>query len=149
MVLGMKYLDAIGRAGALAMVVRRCPARRSPRCSTASTASASPAAPTCTPTPTAPRRTPSSGRPSRAWTPSSSRLARAADERDMPILAICRGMQVLNVARGGTLHQHIPDVVGDEITHRQPRAPGEPIHGVTVAHGSPASPRSSATATCR
>jgi len=63
-------------------------------------------------------------------------LTREAHSRNVPILAICRGMQVLNVARGGTLHQHLPDVVGDEITHRQPRAPGEPIHGVTVAHGS-------------
>jgi len=63
-------------------------------------------------------------------------LARAADDRGLPLLGVCRGSQALNVARGGTLHQHIPDVVGDEITHRQPRAPGEPIHGVTVAHGS-------------
>lgn len=35
-----------------------------------------------------------------------------ADRRPVPILAICRGMQVLNVARGGSLHQHLPDVVG-------------------------------------
>lgn len=38
---------------------------------------------------------------------------------DLPVLAICRGMQILNSALGGTLHQHLPDVVGGD-TH-QPR----------------------------
>ena len=41
-------------------------------------------------------------------------LLEAALERDMPVLAICRGSQVLNVARGGDLVQHLPEVVGDE-----------------------------------
>lgn len=41
-------------------------------------------------------------------------LLRAALGRDMPVLAVCRGSQVLNVARGGDLVQHLPDVVGDE-----------------------------------
>jgi len=60
-------------------------------------------------------------------------LVRAADKRGLPILAICRGMQVLNVARGGTLHQHLPEVVGDSIGHRQ-RLPGHvPTHTVTVS----------------
>jgi putative glutamine amidotransferase len=42
------------------------------------------------------------------------KLLRAALERDMPVLAVCRGSQVLNVALGGDLVQHLPDVVGDE-----------------------------------
>ena len=41
-------------------------------------------------------------------------LLQAALDRDMPVLAVCRGSQVLNVARGGDLVQHLPDVVGDE-----------------------------------
>ena len=39
---------------------------------------------------------------------------RAALERDMPVLAICRGSQLLNVARGGDLVQHLPEIVGDD-----------------------------------
>lgn len=38
--------------------------------------------------------------------------------RRTPTLAICRGLQVLNVARGGDLHVHLPDVVGDKVAHR-------------------------------
>jgi putative glutamine amidotransferase len=41
-------------------------------------------------------------------------LVRAAIEADLPFLAICRGMQVLNVARGGSLIQHLPQAVGHE-----------------------------------
>ena len=39
-------------------------------------------------------------------------LARGAIRRGMPVLGICRGAQVINVALGGTLHQHLPDVIG-------------------------------------
>ncbi len=44
-------------------------------------------------------------------------LLRAAMAIDLPVLAVCRGAQLLNVALGGTLHQHLPEVVG-EATHR-------------------------------
>ena len=63
-------------------------------------------------------------------------LARAADSRGLPILAICRGLQALNVARGGTLHQHLPDVVGEEINHRQEAPGAEATHWVTFTAGS-------------
>jgi putative glutamine amidotransferase len=45
-------------------------------------------------------------------------LVRAAEARDLPLLGICRGMEVLNVAHGGSLDQHLPDTVGHE-THAQ------------------------------
>lgn len=45
-------------------------------------------------------------------------LLAAALERDVPLLAICRGFQLLNVVRGGDLVQHLPDVVGSE-GHRE------------------------------
>jgi gamma-glutamyl-gamma-aminobutyrate hydrolase PuuD len=61
-------------------------------------------------------------------------LLRAALERDMPTLAICRGFQLLNVARGGDLVQHLPEHVGHD-DHKQ--FPGEfAVHPVEVKKGS-------------
>ena len=60
-------------------------------------------------------------------------LAGAA-ERDLPMLAICRGMQALNVSRGGTLHQHLPDLTA--LDHSQSARPFAPTHSVSVAPGS-------------
>ena len=57
-------------------------------------------------------------------------LLQAALARDMPVLAVCRGVQVLNVALGGDLVQHLPEVVGHE-NHKH--TPGEYAdHDVTV-----------------
>jgi putative glutamine amidotransferase len=61
-------------------------------------------------------------------------LLTAALERDMPVLAVCRGSQVLNVVRGGDLVQHLPDVIGDE---RHKHTPGVfADHDVRVEPGS-------------
>jgi putative glutamine amidotransferase len=60
-------------------------------------------------------------------------LLRAALDRDMPVLAVCRGSQVLNVARGGDLEQHLPDVVGDEKHKHTPGVFAD--HDVEVKEG--------------
>jgi putative glutamine amidotransferase len=63
-------------------------------------------------------------------------LTRRALERDIPLLAICRGMQVMNVAAGGTLHQHLPDVVGHEHHRRRRGTFDGSDHDVRLAPGS-------------
>jgi len=60
-------------------------------------------------------------------------LMRAALERDVPMLAICRGSQVLNVALGGDLEQHVPDRVGTEVHREVPGVFSE--HDVSVLPG--------------
>jgi putative glutamine amidotransferase len=52
-------------------------------------------------------------------------LARAALTRDLPVLGVCRGMQLLTVAAGGSLHQHLPDVLGHDRHRPAPGVYGE------------------------
>ena len=61
-------------------------------------------------------------------------LVRGALEREMPVLGICRGMQILNVAYGGTIEQHLPDVLGHEEHRHTPGAFAD--HEVRLAPGS-------------
>ncbi len=63
-------------------------------------------------------------------------LARRAFERDIPLLGICRGMQLMNVALGGTLHQHLPELHGHEEHRRVPGSFDGSDHDVRLKLGS-------------
>ena len=62
-------------------------------------------------------------------------ITRGAIDRDVPLLGICGGQQLLNVVLGGTLIQHIPDTVRDALAHEQPNPRTEPGHDVLVEPG--------------
>ncbi|MCS7050512.1 MAG: gamma-glutamyl-gamma-aminobutyrate hydrolase family protein, partial [Thermomicrobium sp.] len=62
-------------------------------------------------------------------------LIRLALAADLPMLAICRGLQILNVALGGTLLQHIPDQLPHALNHRQQELgipATDPAHDVSI-----------------
>jgi putative glutamine amidotransferase len=59
-------------------------------------------------------------------------LVRSAERHGLPIFAICRGMQALNVARGGTLVQDLPSECGGPIAHRQDEPGRIPTHPVRL-----------------
>src|SRR5690348_1895640 len=69
-------------------------------------------------------------------TASELAVTRGAVERDKAGLGICGGQQLLNVALGGTLIQHIPDEIESPLAHEQPNPRTEPRHTVKVAKGS-------------
>ncbi len=73
---------------------------------------------------------PMGGSPRRLRDKFELELLAGALERKMPVLAICRGLQILNVQRGGTLHQHLPEIVGN---HDHDSVPGGfGTHKVTI-----------------
>ena len=58
-----------------------------------------------------------------------------AAARDLPTFGICRGVQIMNTALGGTLWQDLPTQAPSDIVHRQERPYDRPVHPVTVAEG--------------
>ncbi|MGH6932855.1 MAG: gamma-glutamyl-gamma-aminobutyrate hydrolase family protein, partial [Dongiaceae bacterium] len=62
-------------------------------------------------------------------------VTKGALDRDLPVLGICGGQQLLNVLLGGTLVQHIPDEIGGALAHEQPNPRDEPGHRVVVKRG--------------
>jgi putative glutamine amidotransferase len=59
-------------------------------------------------------------------------VTRGALERDLPLLGICGGQQLLNVVLGGTLIQHIPDEIENALAHEQPNPRHEAGHAVAI-----------------
>ena len=62
-------------------------------------------------------------------------ITRGAVLRDMPVLGICGGQQLLHVVLGGALIQHIPDEIEDALAHEQPNPRDEPGHAVAITKG--------------
>jgi putative glutamine amidotransferase len=79
---------------------------------------------------------PECGVPNPARDRMEMKALRAARARGMPILAICRGVQLLNVALGGTLYQDIPSQLGGDLLHEQLAPVDRRWHHATVERGS-------------
>ncbi|QQS11550.1 MAG: gamma-glutamyl-gamma-aminobutyrate hydrolase family protein [Rhodospirillales bacterium] len=62
-------------------------------------------------------------------------VTRGAVERDMPVLGICGGQQLLHVALGGKLIQHIPDAIAGALAHEQPNPRDQAGHDVRIRRG--------------
>ena len=63
-------------------------------------------------------------------------LLKKVMEADKPVFGICRGLQFINAALGGTLYQDLPTQFKSEVNHRQPAPYDEPIHPVKPEEGS-------------
>ena len=136
MALGLRYLEALEVAGAIPVVMPPLPAELAEALLTRVDGVCLSGGPDLDPGAYGERRHERTGPVESELDEFELAIARAADRDGLPILAICRGMQVLNVARGGSLHQHLPDLQAGDVEHRQ-SAPGtEATHAVTIRESS-------------
>jgi putative glutamine amidotransferase len=136
MALGMPYVRALARAGAIPVVLPPLPGDAVPSLLAPLAAVCLSGGPDLDPSAYGASPSPDLGPVEPALDRFELEVARVADAAGLPIFGICRGAQALNVARGGTLHQHLPAVTDQTIDHRQ-TAPGwEETHQVRVDPGS-------------
>jgi len=133
MALGMPYVRALARAGAIPVVLPPLRVDDVPsqlRCLQAVCLSGGP---DLDPSKYGAAPAPELGPVEPALDEFELAVARVADAAGLPILGICRGAQALNVARGGTLHQHLPAITDHSIDHRQTDPGWVETHPVHVA----------------
>jgi putative glutamine amidotransferase len=136
MALGMPYVRALVRAGAIPVVLPPLPAEALPALIAPLAGVCLSGGPDLDPSAYGASPSPDLGPTEPGLDVFELEVARLADAAGLPIFGICRGCQALNVARGGTLHQHLPAVTDGSVDHRQ-TAPGwEETHAVTVESGS-------------
>jgi putative glutamine amidotransferase len=136
MALGMSYLRAVERAGGLPVVLPPLELDRIPALLDCLSGLLLSGGPDLDPTAYGRAAHPELGPTEPRLDVFEVQLARAADARGLPILGICRGAQALNIARGGTLHQHLPEITDGSIAHRQSLPGSKATHQVTIAHNS-------------
>jgi putative glutamine amidotransferase len=133
MALGMPYVRALARAGAVPVVLPPLPVEAVPALLAPLAGVCLSGGPDLDPSAYGAKAVPELGPVEPALDVFELEVARCADALGLPILGICRGAQALNVARGGTLIQHVPGIADGSVEHRQ-TAPGwEQTHGVRVA----------------
>jgi putative glutamine amidotransferase len=130
--LPLKYVEAVAGAGGLPVVVPPTDSRMGPRLLAEFDALLLPGGPDVDPANYGEIPHPMLGEVSGTLDQMQIQLARAALKEGLPILAICRGLQVLNVALGGSLVQHLPDEPGRTTGHRQDKPGSSPSHPVDI-----------------
>jgi putative glutamine amidotransferase len=132
MALGMSYVRALARAGAVPIVLPPLPIESVPALLESLRGVCLSGGPDLDPSAYGAARSPDLGPTEPALDVFELEVAKVADALGLPILGICRGAQALNVARGGTLHQHLPAITDRSVDHRQ-TAPGwTETHAVEV-----------------
>ena len=144
MALGMPYVRALARAGAVPVVLPPLPVEAVPALLESLRGVCLSGGPDLDPSAYGHSPSDELGPVEPALDVFELEVARVADRIGLPILGICRGAQALNVARGGTLHQHLPAVTDHSIEHRQTLPGWAETHEVRVERGVAAARRCSA-----